>query len=468
MAESYDVLILGAGVAGLSCADEILRDLPKTKLLVLEKNKYVGGLAATIREGGYNYDLAPHRWYTKNEELNKWLTELIGKEMITVKKLTPMYQFGKFFEYPIRISDVVKNISPTKTFYMFLTYLWEKIRSVFYKRKIITMKDAYVSRFGWGLYKWFNREYNDKLWGENGCETMSADFVNQRVKNLSMVTALTNALGFNRNKVISLVPEFKYPKMGAGRISEKLAERIRVRRGKISLGEDFLKIKKQGDKYVIKTSRGQYLAKHVISSIPLDKFMANFTDIGAGKLRYIDQKIVVLFAKGKRLTNFTWVYVHPKNIKTFRFMETNNWSPAMSPPGKTSLVFEYPYQKGDEIEKMSDNELVETTISDFLKYFAPKGVKMSDILGSKVYWIPGAYPKYDLSYVKPLEDIYGYAKKHLKNVQLVGRNGMFHYNNLDHSIYTGILAAKNFVAGKNIYDLNLVNNEAEYLEEIRK
>lgn len=466
--QKYDVIILGAGVAGLSCADEILKNNSNVGLLVLEKNNFVGGLAATIREGGFNYDLAPHRWFTKNEELNRWIGELIGPEMITVKKCTPMYQFGKFFEYPIKISDVIKNINPLMSVYMLASYLGEKIRGVFLKREVRTMKDAYVSRFGWGLYRWFNQEYNDKLWGENGCQTMSADFVNQRVKNLSMVTALANALGLNKNKVISLVSEFQYPKMGAGRISERLAERIQSFGGQINLGEGVVKIIKKKSGYLVVTSKGEYMAKHLISSMPLDKFMANFIKRDLDKLKYIHQKIVVLKAKGKKLTDFTWVYVHPSKIKTFRFMETNNWSPAMSPKGKTSLVFEYPYQERDEIEKISDKKLIEITISDFLKYFAKKNVKRSHILAGKVYRVLEAYPKYDLHYAKPLKKIYAYAKKNLPGVQLIGRSGMFHYNNLDHSIYTGLLAARNYLAGKIIYDLNLVNNEAEYLEEIRK
>lgn len=474
MTKNYDVVILGAGVAGLSAADEVLRNR-KDKVLVLEKEDYWGGLATTINDGGFSYDLAPHRWFTKNEELNKWIDDLMGSELIWVNKYTPMYQFDNFFEYPIKISDVLKKINPLMSVFMVSSYVLEKIKSKVAPRKVRTMKDAYVSRFGLGLYKWFNEEYNEKLWGKGGCESMSADFVNQRVKNLSMVTAILNALGIGKNKVISLVDKFRFPTMGIGRISDNLADRIKKNGGEIKLNEPVVGIKKIAGGYEIVTVKGTYTTKKIISSIPINVFLSNFggkifsnIEKEVKKLKFVSQKIVVLKAKGNKLTDFTWVYVHPKKIKTFRFMETNNWSDKMSPKGKTSLVFEYPYHLGDEIDKMSDKELIEITIDDFLKYFTLKKIRRSDILDGKVYQVPFAYPKYDFKYAKALKNIYKYTDKNLKQVQLIGRNGMFHYNNLDHSIYTGILAGRNYIKGKAIYDLRKVNNEAEYLEEIKR
>lgn len=469
----FDVIIIGAGVAGLACADEVVKSLSK-KILVIDKNKYVGGMACTLKHKGFYYDLAPHRWFTKNQELNKWIDDLMKKELVWVKKTTPMYQFGNFFEYPIKISDVLKKINPLMSLVMISTYLYERARQKIYPKKTITMKDAYIERFGWGLYKWFNEEYNEKLWGVGGCDAMSADFVNQRVKNLSFTTALLNAIGVGKGKVISLVDKFRFPMLGIGRISENLAKRIKTNGGLIKLGEKVIEIKKLNSGYLVKTNMGSYETKEIVNSMAVDQFLKCFSkeiykriENETKKLTYVHQKIVILFAKAKRLTNFTWVYVHPKKIKTFRFLETNNWSTHMSPAGHTSLVFEYPYHIGDEIDKMADRDLVETTTSDFIKYFAPKNFKKSKIVDVRVYYVPCAYPKYDFKYKKAIERIYRFVEKELKGVQLIGRNGMFHYNNLDHSIYTGILAGKNIVSEKKLYDLTRVNNEAEYLEEIK-
>lgn len=47
---------------------------------------------------------------------------------------------------------------------------------------------------------------------------------------------------------------------------------------------------------------------------------------------------------------------------------------------------------------------------------------------------------------------------------LIGRNGMHRYNNQDHAMLTGLLAARN-IAGEGPFDLWRVNGDAEYLEE---
>jgi len=467
--KSYDTIILGGGLAGLSCADELLRNKKNHKVLLLEKNNYLGGLSATFKWKDFLFDLAPHRWFTKNEELESWIKELMADELISVKKYTPMYQFGKLYHYPIKITDVLKKVGVLSSFIMFFSYMQAKVINLISDKKVITMEDAYINRFGKVLYQWFNVEYNEKLWGKGGCKNMSADFVDQRVKNLSLISVFKNALGLNTEKIISLVDSFMFPKKGIGRISENLKKRITENNGEIILGIKIQKIQKDNG-YIIKTSKGDFTTTNLISSIPIDSLIGliDLTDREiikeTKKLNYINQKIVILFIDRPKLTDFTWVYVHPSKIKFFRFLETNNWSKEMSPKGKTSFVFEYPYQKNDEIDKMTDKKLISLTINDFKKYFVPR-IKNQDILKTSVFYVDKAYPKYDLDYLGSLTKIKEYLKQNYPNLQIVGRNGMFRYNNMDHSVYTGILAARNIIEGKNIYDLNNVNNEAEYLEE---
>jgi len=445
----YDAIVLGGGLAGLACADETLRSSKKKrKVILLEKNSYLGGLSTTIVKDSFRFDLAPHRWFTKNQELNEWIDELMKREMIWVNKYTPIYQHDKFFEYPVKIGDILKKIGPVKALFMLISYTWARINKKVFKKKTTTMKDAYINRFGYALYKWFNEEYNNKLWGENGCELMSADFVDQRVKDLSMITAIKNALGINKNKVISLVPRFRFPELGIGRISDNLEERIKKNGGKILRRTVISGIRRVKDKYQVITNRGTFITNNLVSSIPIDELLKLLEPAPPKKiiqaidqLSYVHQKIVVLLAKKPRLTNFTWVYVHPPKIKFFRFLETNNWSTKMSPHGKTSLVFEYPYHSEDKVEKMKDKDLVSLTIKDFIKYFSPK-TRKSDFIKGYVFSVPKAYPKYDLKYKNALDLIMKYFKRNHPKLQLIGRNGRFHYNNMDHSIYTGILAAK--------------------------
>ena len=60
MNDRYDVIILGAGIAGLSTAHQILKQAPTTRLLLLEKNRRAGGNLYTQEEGGFTLDWGPN------------------------------------------------------------------------------------------------------------------------------------------------------------------------------------------------------------------------------------------------------------------------------------------------------------------------------------------------------------------------------------------------------------------------
>jgi hypothetical protein len=92
-------------------------------------------------------------------------------------------------------------------------------------------------------------------------------------------------------------------------------------------------------------------------------------------------------------------------------------------------------------------------------------VNQKDVEDGKVVRMPKTYPVYDSTYGKSLEVIRRFLGG-IKNLQLVGRNGMHRYNNQDHSMFTAMLAAEN-ILGAN-HDLWEVNVEQEYHEEIRE
>ena len=73
-AERDDVVILGAGPAGLTAAWELRKhDVP---VMVLEKDpRYVGGLARTVEHHGYRFDIGGHRFFSKNQEIEDTWTE---------------------------------------------------------------------------------------------------------------------------------------------------------------------------------------------------------------------------------------------------------------------------------------------------------------------------------------------------------------------------------------------------------
>src|ERR1022692_886860 len=91
------VIILGAGPAGLATGFALAR--AGWLVQVYEVAPLVGGLARTVETRGYRFDIAGHRWFTKKDELNFFLIDLLQDELILVDRISRIYFDGKYVEY---------------------------------------------------------------------------------------------------------------------------------------------------------------------------------------------------------------------------------------------------------------------------------------------------------------------------------------------------------------------------------
>lgn len=464
------ILILGGGLAGLSAGYELTKSQKVIELF--EKWSDVGGLARTIKVKNFRFDTGPHRWYTKSNMVNDWMLNLLGKEVIKVPRLTRIYFDGKFFFYPIKLMNVLSGIGIIRAFQAVFDYTRSRVKARLWKTKLVTLEDGYINQFGETLYKIFFKRYSEKLWGQS-CTNISVDWVGQRTRGLNILTIVKDVFFKSRN-VVSLVDEFSYPKSGVGRIAEKLKEGIEKKHGKIYLKAEVEKLFHNGKKITgIQASMKGKLQRidgdFIISSIPINDLCYALTpgidsdilDL-ARKLTYRDELQVVLFVGKTHITQDTWIYIHPKDIPFMRVMEMDNWSDSLSPKGKTSLVFEIACNEGDSMWKKTDAQIIDLVAKSFIQEF--KLVERSDILGGYVHRVPKEYPVYHLGYRKDVDRIKQYLQR-FENLQLIGRNGTFRYNNMDHSVEMGLYAAWNIIKGEKLYDIESVNIEREYLEE---
>jgi protoporphyrinogen oxidase len=90
--------------------------------------------------------------------------------------------------------------------------------------------------------------------------------------------------------------------------------------------------------------------------------------------------------------------------------------------------------------------------------------RIADFVDGSVVRQPKAYPVYDADYVRNVAFVRAELERSFPTLHLVGRNGMHKYNNQDHSMMTAMLCAKNILAGKTLYDVWQVNEDAEYHE----
>lgn len=464
------VVILGAGLAGLAAGYELVK--AGHNVTIIEQENEVGGLARTFVKNGFKFDTGPHRWYTKSDMVNTWMLKLLGDEVIKVPRLTRIYFDNHFFEYPIKIKSTLVGMGITRTFLAVIDYLIVSIWSKFDKKEPLTLEDGYIKKFGNTLYKMFFKRYSEKLWGTSN-RNISADWIGQRTRGFNIGTVIYEAI-FKSKKVVSFVDEFSYPKNGIGRIAEKLAEEILDEGGKIILKAHVDKIISNKSKitqveYTQKKNVKKIAVDEIVSSIPLSEVITSLTPKVSNqilevnkKLTYRDELQVALFVNKTHLTPDTWVYVHSLDVPFIRYMEMDNWAPNMSPKGTTTLVFEVACNEGDEMWNKSDAEITSFVTNSFIKEF--KSITKDNIIGSFVHRMPKEYPVYHVGYRQDVEALKRYLLQYA-NLQLVGRNGTFRYNNMDHSIEMGLYAAWNIIEGERKFDIDSVNIEREYLEQ---
>jgi protoporphyrinogen oxidase len=464
------IIIMGGGLAGLAAGYELSH--AGKKVVIIEKWEDVGGLARTLEVNGFRFDTGPHRWYTKSNMVNEWMLDLLGDEVIKVPRLTRIYFDHQFFYYPIKLQNALNGIGIGRAIMSVVDYIIARLKSRLFKPVLKTMEDGYINQFGKTLYETFFKRYSEKLWGVD-CTEISIDWVGQRTRGLNILTIIKSA--FIKSKdVVSLIDEFSFPKNGIGRIADKLVEGIKKKGGEVMLDTEVIQVnhdKKTITSVIVKTAKGkkEITGSHFISSIPLndlvmaiaprvDKEIVKLSD----KLTYRDELQVALFIKKTHITPDTWIYVHPKEIPFMRVMEMDNWSDIMSPKGTTTLVFEIACNEGDSWWIKKDKEIIDLVSRSFVDEF--KLVERKDIIDGFVHRVPKEYPVYHIGYKEDVDEIKRYMKR-FTNLQLIGRNGTFRYNNMDHSIEMGLYAAWNIIEQKEKYDIESVNIEREYLEE---
>ena len=466
-------LVMGAGPGGL-CSAYVLSKA-NVPTIVVEKAPFVGGLARTIHRqtehGEFKFDIGGHRWFTKNDELNDIFREVIAEELLMVNRVSRIYFDGRYVDYPLKISNALKAIGPVVSAKAMADYARIRAQHKIKPVEIVSMEDAYTDQYGPTLYKLFFQRYSEKVWGLP-CDKMSGDWVTQRTKGMSLMTAVKDAIVPSKGKVVSLIDEFMYPRDGFGRFSERMADAVTASGNEVRLGHGVEKVHREGNRVTavtVSTERGmeRIEADNFISSIPLT-MLAKIVDPpapddvlkAADSLTFRNVITVNLMLKKPQVTPDTWLYVHDRNILFGRFHEPKNWSAAMVPGDEyTSLVVEYFCSFGDHIWQMTEEQLVEQTIKHLIEDM--KFITRDEVIGGFTIRAPRAYPSYVIGYEKPLAKIKAFVDT-LENLQIIGRYGTFRYNNTDHSIETGLLAAKNILGER--HDLDQVNADKEYHE----
>jgi protoporphyrinogen oxidase len=464
-AQHFPVVVIGGGPAGLTAAQQL--GAAGVRAIVLEASDKVGGLARTETYKGYRFDLGGHRFYTQVPEVLRLWEEMLGDDFIRVRRLSRIFYRGKYFHYPIEPLDTLKNLGLLESGLTFLSY----VRARLFPSPVEENFEQWISnRFGRRLFRMFFKTYTEKVWGIS-CSQIHAEWAAQRIKGLSFLSAVWYSV-FRNHNIKSLIHEFQYPRAGPGMMWECFRQAIERAGGQVWLNTPVIRLRCRGNRVtsVLTESQGNRIeltGDHFISSMPLMELILRLDPPppshvlnAARELKYRAFIIVELILNRRDVFPDNWIYIHSPDAKVGRIQNFKNWSAAMVPdPNKTSLGMEYFCNEDDELWRLSDVGLIALAVRDLelLNLARPEEVEDGVVLRQ-----PKAYPVYDPNYRERLQVIRRYLDT-FENLQTIGRNGMHRYNNQDHSMLTGILAARNVRGEK--HDLWEVNTERSYYEE---
>ncbi|MDR1180646.1 MAG: NAD(P)/FAD-dependent oxidoreductase [Bacteroidales bacterium] len=518
MKNKENIIIAGAGPAGLTAAYEIVNSNVDNAVTVFEATDAIGGISQTVNYKGNRMDIGGHRFFSKNDDVMAWWNnmmplqgkpsiddillkrekqlpendtdpEKIDRVMLLRRRVSRIFYLRNFFDYPISLRfETFANMGLWNTIKAGCGFIWASI----FKRKENSLEDFYINRFGRPLYSMFFENYTEKVWGVHPSK-LGADWGAQRVKGLSLLSLLTNVFKKKssieqKNTETSLIEQFIYPKYGPGQLWESVADDIRSKDGKVEKNTTVEKIEVKNNKIVSVTvskngEKTTIPCGYFFSSMPIkDLIQAIYGEEPCEEIKRIAQNLpyrdfitVGLLVDKLQISNNTkiktwnnivpdtWIYIQEADVKLGRLQIFNNWSPYMVSDFKHKIWIglEYFCTEGDEMWNMGDKDFIEMAINELDKI---QVIRKEDVQDAVRVKIKKAYPAYYGTYYE-LPKVVDYLNS-IENLYCIGRNGQHRYNNQDHSMLTAMEAVKH-LNGK-LSDKKIiwnVNTEGEYHEK---
>jgi protoporphyrinogen oxidase len=422
--------------------------------------------------------------------------------MLVRPRKSRIYYLRKFFDYPIKLSGTtISNLGPVRMARIGVSYITSRLAPIKPEK---SLEDFLINRFGRELYLTFFKSYTEKVWG-TPCDQISAEWGAQRIKGLSLTTALKHFLKKtftaapkptgNASKDIqqkstdtSLIERFLYPKFGPGQLWEHVADKIVAAGGEIHMGLKVVAIETDPANPTIVTSvlavddagnQQRFAGDYFLSTMPMRDLTRaleaghtpipdNVREVSEG-LQYRDFITVGILANklnvtepDRSLIKDTWIYIQEPDVLLGRLQIFNNWSPYMvSDPSKVWIGLEYFCYDTDPLWHMPDAELKTFAAAELQKIGI---LSTTEVLDAHVVRVPKTYPAYFGTYSR-FDELRSFTDT-FTNLFLVGRNGMHKYNNQDHSMLTAMAVVDGIAAGRvDKASLWSINTEQEYHEE---
>jgi protoporphyrinogen oxidase len=437
-------VILGGGLAGLSAAYQLLDKDLLHKVIILEKMPYMGGLSRSFDFEGLRFDFGPHIYFDKDEDVTAFWRALIGDHLKSYTRNNRIFYNGKYIYSPLRVTDALIKLGPFTVIKIFWSFFMAKLK----RKEVKNAEDWVTANFGQELFNRFFKVYNEKIWGLD-CKEITSNWAGQRIKS-SLFTMILKSIKKDKDFIIKT---FNYPTGGSQAIINALQDHLNatgrcqiITNGipeKVNLENGMVR----SIRYTINGQSQEILTDNLISTIPLKDLygLLSLDPKPTTKLIYRNLILVNCICKRETVKNFKehWIDIHDPNVKALRVTNYGNYDFGMSNTEYTAIGLEYNCFETDAIWHMSNQEIEAVVVKDlgYMKLItdAPKKVQ---VIREK-----NAYPVYYTGYENDLAEVLKPLNE-IKNLQSIGRHGMYKWNNMHHSVKTGFYAADNIMGIK--------------------
>ena len=450
MAQKPNVVILGAGPAGISAAWRLTKlGYPVT---VLERDGAVGGMGRTIKVGGYSVDFGPHTFHIRetpeSKEILKTITPFFGEKPLTLTRGTRVLLRGKEYVYPLEMLQVLFGVSPLLSARILFDYSIATIKSLFAPaKKEDSFEEWGIRNLGRTLYDLCFGIYSARVWGLPTSQISSKQA--QRVAKLNLKNIILRTLGIKADPNTYFTKYF-YPREGISRLYEGMAAEVRAAGNQVCLNSPAVRLERNGDRvsrvcYKIDGREASLDCDVLLSTLPLPALVNMMSPAlpqavrdHAARLRYRSLKLIYIALKRPRLTDYHWVYLLDDDFRVNRMSEQKNVSPDMVPADRTILCIELSLWKDEPLWNASDEEIYRIGLRDLMKM--GYGVTESEVESYYVTQIATAYPVYELNFEDHLIPVLDGVHE-ISNLLTLGRHGLFLNNSMDDNVGLGFQIA---------------------------
>lgn len=411
------IAILGAGISGLSLFD-ILNRKYKIECDIYEKEASVGGLCRTEIINGYVYDLSGgHIFNSKYNDVKEYVFSLLHKSKWQFSRRNSKIMFDEkiIVDYPFEFS---LSQLPIDIEVECIEGLYNRNR---YNNAVNNFGEFLKSNFGDGIYKYYLRPYNEKIW-KTSLENMDFDWIDGKMPHPEAKDILYRTLSKETNEDKMAHSSYYYPKEGG---IQSLVDKIGKNVPRTHIEEKINSIEFKKEKIYVNGN----VYDLVINTIPVPELVNSIVnvpkkiEICANDLKY-NSVLSYIYSVDKE-NDWSWTYIPQKKIIPHRIVYQGNFAENNCPSGKTSITVEITkpslYEEKNIVKNIKDNLHLDSPISKHLTKYA--------------------YVIFDKNRKKNIEIIKKYFNS--KNVLMHGRFAEWIYPNMDICIKNSIDLAEN-------------------------